>query len=75
MQVYHNFQDFQDTHLIKGTNADYSPRYFFTYKGLIYQKMSFEIAYQNDFNYKIIDRLKDYTEIENPISNIQTIGA
>ncbi|WP_143428796.1 hypothetical protein [Helicobacter sp. 11S02596-1] len=45
---------------LKGNNADYSPKYFFEYNGLIYQKMSFERAYQNNFHYRVVDQVKNY---------------
>ncbi|WP_180674161.1 hypothetical protein [Helicobacter sp. 13S00477-4] len=41
--------------LIKGMSADYSPKYFFVWQGKIYQKLSFDRAYEKGFKYLFVD--------------------
>lgn len=44
---------------IKGNKADYSPKCYFEYEGVIYMKMKFEDAYRNNFNYPKVDVLRN----------------
>ncbi|WP_194145646.1 hypothetical protein [Helicobacter jaachi] len=46
--------------MIRGQNADYSPRFYFVSGGAIFARAGFEWAYKNGFTYKFVDVLKDY---------------
>ncbi|PAF52968.1 hypothetical protein BKH42_08500 [Helicobacter sp. 13S00482-2] len=47
--------------LIKGRKADYSPLWFFTWQGKIYQKLKFDKAYELGFKYPLVDVLDTST--------------
>lgn len=44
---------------IKGNKADYNPNRYFEYQGVIYMKMKFEDAYDQNFIYPKVDVVRD----------------
>ena len=51
-------QGFAQDSMIVGLNANYSPRYYFVWRGEVFLRQSFEASYKNGFKYKFIDILK-----------------